>query len=286
MASVQLPRHVFGSTQLHVPKVGLGTWYLEQTETKTAIAAVRAALDLGLTHLDTAELYGSGKAESLIGQAIEGRRDEVFLVSKLIPSNASRNGTVSHCEQTLKRLRTDHLDCYLLHWPGAHPLEDTIAAFEELVAAGKTRAWGVSNFDEDELQSALAIAGPGRIACNQVLYHLEERSIEHAVAPWCEQNGVAVVGYTPYGQHRQFPPRGPGGAVLSEVAEGLGVTPRQVALAFLTRRPSFFAIPKSTNLEHLRENAGGASVSLSAQDVAAIEHAFPVGRRRRGVATL
>jgi diketogulonate reductase-like aldo/keto reductase len=283
---VQLPRHVFGSTQVQVPKIGLGTWYLEQSDTKTAIAAVRAALDLGLTHVDTAELYGSGKAETLVGQAIEGRRDEVFLVSKVIPSNASRKGTVSHCEQTLKRLRTDHLDCYLLHWPGSYPLEDTIAALEELVAAGKTRAWGVSNFDEGELQSALDMAGPGRIACNQVLYHLEERSIEHAVVPWCEQNGVAIVGYTPYGQHRQFPPRGAGGALLTEIAERHGATPRQVALAFLTRRPGFFAIPKSTNPEHLRENAAAASLSLSAQDLSAVERAYPVGRRRRGVAML
>jgi diketogulonate reductase-like aldo/keto reductase len=286
MASARLPAHVFGCTRVEVPKVGLGTWYLETSDPKTAVAAVRTALDLGLTHVDTAELYGSGQAESLVGQAIAGRRDEVFLVSKVIPSNASRKGTLEHCEQTLKRLRTDRLDCYLLHWPGSHPLQDTIAALEELVQSGKTRAWGVSNFDEDELQSALDIAGPGRIACNQVLYHLEERGIEHAVLPWCEANDVAVVGYTPYGQHRQFPPRGAGGQVLTEIAQRLGATTRQVALAFLTRRPSLFAIPKSTNPEHLRENAAGAKLELSAADLAAVERAFPVGRRRRGVAML
>jgi len=286
MASPQLPQHAFGPTQVQVPKVGLGTWYLEESDAKTAIAAVQTALDLGLTHVDTAELYGAGKAESLVGQAIEARRDQVFLVSKVIPSNASRKGTISHCEQTLKRLRTDHLDCYLLHWPGSYPLEDTIAALEELVTSGKTRAWGVSNFDETELQNALDIAGPGRIACNQVLYHLEERSIEHAVVPWCEQHGVAVVGYTPFGRQRQFPPRGAGGAALSAIAERLGATTRQVALAFLTRWPGFFAIPKSTNPEHLRENAGATALALSPPDVAAIERAFPVGRRRRGVAML
>lgn len=284
--SAELPRHVFGSTGVQVPKVGLGTWYLEQSDAKVAIAAVKTALELGLTHIDTAELYGSGEAETLVGRAIEGQRENVFLVSKVIPSNASRKGTIKHCEQTLKRLRTDHLDCYLLHWPGEHPLEDTIAALEELVSAGKTRAWGVSNFDEDELASALEIAGPGRIACNQVLYHLEERSIEHAVLPWCEDNDVAVVGYTPYGQHRQYPPRGSGGSVLTQIAEAHGATARQVALAFLTRRPSSFAIPKSTNPEHLRENAGGARLSLTSADIAAIERAFPVGRRRRGVAML
>jgi diketogulonate reductase-like aldo/keto reductase len=221
-----------------------------------------------------------------VGRAIEGRRQDVFLVSKVIPSNASRKGTIKHCEQTLKRLRTDHLDCYLLHWPGEHPLEDTIAALEELVSAGKTRAWGVSNFDEDELASALEIAGPGRIACNQVLYHLEERGIEHAVIPWCEDNDVAVVGYTPYGQHRQYPPRGAAGNVLSQIAEAHGATPRQVALAFLTRRPDSFAIPKSTNPDHLRENAGGARLLLTSADIAAIDRAFPIGRRRRGVAML
>jgi diketogulonate reductase-like aldo/keto reductase len=286
MTSPELPRHVFGPTGVRVPKVGLGTWYLEESDAKTAIAAVRAAIDLGLTHVDTAELYGSGQAESLVGQALEGRRQDVFLVSKVIPSNASRKGTVKHCEQTLQRLRTDHLDCYLLHWPGSHPLEDTIAAFEELVQAGKTRAWGVSNFDETELAEALAIAGPGRIACNQVLYHLEERGIEHAVLPWCEKNNVAVVGYTPYGQHRQYPPRGPAGATLQQIAERHGATARQVALAFLTRRPDLFAIPKSTNPEHLRENADGARLELTVAEIAAVERAFPLGKRRRGVAML
>jgi diketogulonate reductase-like aldo/keto reductase len=286
MTRPELPRQLFGPTGVQVPKVGLGTWYLEQSDDKTAIAAVQAAVELGLTHVDTAELYGSGKAESLVGKALEGRRDGVFLVSKIIPSNASRQGTIKHCEQTLKRLRTEHLDCYLIHWPGSHPLDETIEALEELVTAGKTRAWGVSNFDEGELASALEIAGPGRIACNQVLYHLEERSIEHAVLPWCEENGVAVVGYTPYGQHRKYPPQGPAGALLTQIAERLGATPRQVALAFLTRRPDLFAIPKSTNLEHLKENAGSAKIGLSAQDVAAIDRAFPVGRRRPGVPML
>jgi diketogulonate reductase-like aldo/keto reductase len=286
MTRTEIPLRSFGPTRVQVPKIGLGTWYLEQADDKTAISAVRAALELGLTHVDTAELYGSGKAESLVGQALEGRRDGVFLVSKIIPSNASRKGTIKHCEQTLKRLRTDHLDCYLIHWPGSYPLEETIASLEDLVQSGKTRAWGVSNFDENELAEALSIAGPGRIACNQVLYHLEERSIEHAVVPWCEENGVAVVGYTPFGQHRQYPPAGSAGAVLKQIGERLGATPRQVALAFLTRRSDLFAIPKSTQLAHLKENAGGAQLLLAPEDVAMIERAFPLGRRRSGVPML
>lgn len=281
-----VPLQSFGPTGVQVPKIGLGTWYLEQVDDKTAIAAVQAALELGLTHVDTAELYGTGKAESLVGQALEGRRDGVFLVSKIIPSNASRKGTIKHCEQTLKRLRTDHLDCYLIHWPGSYPLEETIEALEELVQSGKTRAWGVSNFDENELAEALAIAGPGRIACNQVLYHLEERSIEHAVLPWCEANGVALVGYTPFGQHRQYPPSGAAGAVLKQLGDRLGATPRQVALAFLTRRSDLFAIPKSTQLAHLKENADSSQLVLSPEDVASIEKAFPLGRRRSGVPML
>jgi diketogulonate reductase-like aldo/keto reductase len=279
-------RKVFGPTGVQVPRVGLGTWYLEQSDEKTAVAAVQAALELGLCHIDTAELYGSGDAETLVGRALEGRRQSAFLVSKIIPSNASRKGTLKHCEQTLKRLRTDHLDCYLLHWPGSYPLEDTIAAFEELVKAGKIRTWGVSNFDEHELEEALGIAGPGRIACNQVLYHLQERGIEHAVLPWCEQHGVAVVGYTPFGQHRQYPPQGAGGTVLQQMAKRTGATSRQLALAFLTRRAELFAIPKSTQLEHLRENAGALSLELSREDLATIDAAFPIGKRRRGVAML
>jgi diketogulonate reductase-like aldo/keto reductase len=274
------PKRRFGSTRAEVPVIGLGTWHLELTDSKAAVAAIRAALELGLTHIDTAELYGSGKAESLVGQAIEGQRDRVFLVSKIIPSNASRKGTITHCEQSLKRLGADHLDCYLLHWPGPHPLEDTLAAFEELVKSGKIRSWGVSNFDEDELQRALAIAGPGKIACNQVLYHLGERGIEHAVIPWCEANDVAVVGYTPFGHHAG----GESARVLARVAERHGATARQVTLAFLTRRESLFAIPKSTKLDHLRENAAAAHVRLSESDLAELERAFPRGKRRRGVA--
>src|SRR3712207_5602580 len=179
-----------------------------------------------------------GDAESVVGEAITGRRDEVFLVSKVLPSNASRRGAIAACERSLARLGTDRLDCYLLHWPGPHPLEDTISAFEELKAAGKILSWGVSNFDVEKLDEALGLADEGRIACNQVLYHLGERAIEHAVLPWCEAHEVAVVAYSPFGQGRFPEPDSPGGRVLSEIAAAHGATPRQVALAFLTRKPS------------------------------------------------
>ena len=208
-----------------------------------------------MTHIDTAEMYGD--AELVVAEAIAGPRDEVFLVSKVLPSNASRRGTITACERSLKRLKTDRLDCYLLHWRGSYPLEETVAAFEELVGAGKIRSWGVSNFDADDLEEMLAVAGEGRIACNQVLYHLQERAIEHAVIPWCEKHGVAVVAYSPFG-HNDFPsPRSKGGEVLQAIADAHGATPRQVALAFLTRGRRVFAIPKAVERGARRRKCGG-----------------------------
>ncbi|MBV9564428.1 MAG: aldo/keto reductase, partial [Bradyrhizobium sp.] len=184
---------IFGAGGAGVSAIGQGTWHLDRGDRRQAIAALRRGVELGMTHIDTAEMYG--EAEVVIAEAIAGLRDEVFLVSKVLPGNASRRGTVTACERSLKRLGTDRLDCYLLHWRGSYPLADTVAAFDELVRAGKIRSWGVSNFDADDLDELLAIAGEGRIACNQVLYHLRERAIEHAVIPWCERHKVAVVAY-------------------------------------------------------------------------------------------
>ena len=181
----------FGRTGQDVSVIGQGTWYLDRGDRKAAVAALRRGIERGTTHIDTAEMYGD--AELVIADAIADRRDDLFLVSKVLPSNASRRGTITACERSLKRLKTDRLDCYLLHWRGSYPLEDTVAAFEELVEAGKIKSWGVSNFDAVDLDEMLAVAGQGRIACNQVLYHLKERAIEHAVIPWCERHGVAVV---------------------------------------------------------------------------------------------
>jgi diketogulonate reductase-like aldo/keto reductase len=265
----------FGLDPAEVAIVGQGTWYLERHDRGAAIAAIQAGLDAGMNHIDTAELYGSGLAEQIVGEAIAGRRDQVFLVSKVLPSNASRPGTVRACERSLARLRTDHLDCYLLHWPGDHPLADTIEAFGELKRAGKIRSWGVSNFDVGDLEEALAIAGPGQIACNQVLYHLEERAIEQRVLPWCEANGVAVVGYSPFG-HDRFPAaQSAGGRVLAEIARDRGCTARQVALAFLTRRWPLFTIPKAVDPAHVADNAGAGDLQLAADEVRRIDQAFP-----------
>ena len=276
---------MFGPTGVAVAVIGQGTWYIEQARRADAVAALRAGLDAGMTHVDTAELYGSGKAEEIGAEAIAGRRDEIFLVSKVMPQNASRAGTVAACDASLKRLRTDRLDCYLLHWRGRHPLEETVAALEALQAAGKIRSWGVSNFDEDDLQEAEDIAGPGRMACNQVLYHLQERGIEHAVLPWCEAHGVAVVGYSPFG-HDSFPrPDSSGGRILAAVAEAHGATPRQVALAFLVRLPALLTIPKAARLDHARDNAAAGGLHLTDAEIAKIEAAFPLGGPR-GLAML
>jgi diketogulonate reductase-like aldo/keto reductase len=274
-------RRVFGPTPCDVPVIGQGTWQLEEADRASAIAALRRGLDLGARHVDTAELYGDGSVEELIAEAIRGRRDEVFLVSKVLPENASRKGTVAACERSLARLGTDRLDCYLLHWRGEHPLAGTIAAFEQLRQEGKILSWGVSNFDEADLEEALSLAGPGRLACNQVLYHLRERAIEHAVIPWCERNGVAVVGYSPFGSGSFPGPRSKGGRVLQEIANVHDATPRQVALRFLVRRPSLFTIPKASSPEHAAENAGAGDLRLTESELARIDRAFPRGPRPR-----
>lgn len=245
---------------------------MERDDRAQAIASLRRGLELGLTHVDTAEMYGSGTVEELVAEAIEGRRDQIYLVSKVLPRNASRTGTVRACERSLARLKTDRLDLYLLHWPGPHPLEETIAAFEQLQAAGKIRAYGISNFDAAGLERAIAIAGEGRIACDQVPYHLDDRECEAELLPLCERRGVALVGYSPFGSG-QFPSDARAG-VLDEIARAHRATARQVTLAFLTRRPSLFAIPKASRAAHVEDNAGAADLALTAAEVARIDAAF------------
>jgi diketogulonate reductase-like aldo/keto reductase len=270
-----IERRPFGFASREVSVIGQGTWYIDDAHRPTAIAALRRGLDLGMTHIDTAEMYGD--AEVVVGEAIAGRRDEVFLVSKVVPSNASRAGTVVTCERSLTRLRTDRVDCYLLHWRGPHPLKETFAAFEHLREQGKILSWGVSNFDVSDLEDAWKAGGQGLIACNQVLYNLEERAIEHAVLPWCEAHGVATVAYSPFG-HGSFPDaRSPGGRVLEEIAANHRATARQVALRFIVRHRSLLAIPKASTPLHTTENAGAGSLRLTEDELNRIDLAFPVG---------
>lgn len=269
----------FGSASASVPVLGQGTWMMERDDRASALAALRRGIELGLTHLDTAEMYGSGKVEALLGEAIRGLRDRVFLVSKVLPSNASYAGTLQACERSLKALQVDALDCYLLHWPGSHPLEETIRAFQKLEQDGKIRSYGVSNFDVKGLEKAVRIAGKGRIACNQVLYHLSERTVEPALLPCCEKNGVALVAYSPIGAQSFRSSK-----ALDEIAASRGAAPRQIALAFLIRRKGVFAIPKSSVLRHVEENAAAAEIVLNEDEVRRIDASFPVGPWR-GLAT-
>jgi diketogulonate reductase-like aldo/keto reductase len=274
----------FGATGIPVPVIGQGTWRMDESGRAAAVAALRAGIDAGMTHIDTAEMYDD--AEAIVAEAIAGLREEVFLVSKVVPGNATRRGVVRACEASLRRLNTDRLDCYLLHWPGHHPLAETIAGFEDLRRDGKILAWGLSNFDVDDLDAALRIAGPYRIACNQVIYHLGERAIEHAVLPWCARNGVALVGYSPFGSGDFPDPASPGGRVLADIAQAHGTSPYGVALAFLTRLDNTFTIPKTARASRAVENASAAGIRLDAAEIALIDAHFPRGPRPRALPML
>jgi diketogulonate reductase-like aldo/keto reductase len=264
----------FGPTGIDVPVIGQGTFGIGEREGPAAAeGALRAGLDLGLVHVDTAEIYGDGRVEEIVGRAIAGRRDEVFLASKVWPTNASRLGTLRSCEASLRRLRTDHLDLYLLHRPGPSPMAETFAAFESLIEAGKIRAWGVSNFGPRDLLRAVATAGPGNIACNQVSYHLDARWAEGRLSALCATNGIALVAYSPLGGGTLPDPASPRGRVLAAVAAEAGISPAAAALAFLTRRPHVFAIPRSSREHHLRENASGGFM-LSPSQVERLDRAF------------
>lgn len=266
-------RRPFGPTGVDVSVIGQGTWQLK--DKRAAGEALRVGLELGMTHIDTAELYRG--SEEVIAPVIAGRRDEVFLVSKVLPRNASYRGTLAACEASLERLETDRLDVYLQHWnDGEHPISETMRAMAELVDRGKVRWVGVSNFDVDELEEAKSALGKRKLACDQVLYHLGARGIESDILPWCRKNKVALVGYSPFGSTNGFPsPRSKGGKVLEEVARRLGKTRRQVALAFLTRDPIAFTIPKAEKVEHVRDNAEGA-FALPQDAIDAIDEAFPM----------
>ncbi len=267
----------FGPLDVDVPVVGLGTWQMENGDREEAILSIRRAVDRGMSHIDTAEIYGSGAVEEIVGEALAGYRAEVFLASKVHPDHATYAGTLLACEKSLRRLRTDRLDLYLLHWRGRLPLEETFRAFEALKKDGKIRAWGVSNFDVNDLERAIEIVGEGAIACNQVLYHLQERDAEHVLQLFCERHRIALVAYSPLGSG-DFPVPGSfGGDVLAGIAQAHGVSPHAVALRFLARRPSTFVIPKAATLGHVDALARAGDLVLSAQELATIDDAFPLG---------
>jgi diketogulonate reductase-like aldo/keto reductase len=271
-----------GATDLKVPVVGQGTWNMERKPAKS-IEALRCGIELGLTHIDTAAIYGSGAVEKLVGRALHRLRERVVLVSKVHPDDASRDGVVKACEKSLRRLKTEYLDVYLLHWLSDHPVADTVAGFEALVLSGKIRHWGVSNLDEIKLAEFIDIAGPMKICCNQVMHHLGERSIEHAVVPFCHARQIAVVGYSPFGSGNFPPDAKSGNDVLADIALTLDATPRQVALAFLVHKSGGFTIPKASSRTHVEENAKAAALVLPADALARLDEEFPLGPRVEGV---
>jgi diketogulonate reductase-like aldo/keto reductase len=245
------------------------------------VEALQAGLDLGLTLVDTAEMYAEGGAEEIVGEAIMGRRENVFLVSKVYPWNASLEGTIAACERSLERLRTDRLDLYLLHWRGEHPLAETVAAFEELRHQGKIGAWGVSNFDLDDMQELMDVPGGENCAVNQVLYNLSRRGVEYDLLPWCQERGIAVMAYSPIEQGRLIRSE-----VLARIAKAYQATPAQVALAFLLERDGVIAIPKSANINRVAENREAAQLELTDEDLQALDAAFPPPAKKMPLAML
>lgn len=255
-----------------VPVLGQGTWFMgeDRRQFQKEADALRLGLDLGMTLIDTAEMYANGGAEEVVAEAIDGRRDEVFLVSKVLPSNASHTGTLLACERSLKRLKCETIDLYLLHWRGGHPLAQTVAAFEDLIRAGKIRYWGVSNFDTDDLEELEAIDGGNAVATNQVLYNLTRRGLEYGLLPWCQSRNIPVMAYSPIEQGRllQHP-------VVADVAARHEATPAQVALAWVLDHESMIAIPRAGTPQHVRENRAALDLRLTAVDIAELDDAFP-----------
>lgn len=275
MTTASIPTVTLPSGE-RVPALGQGTWNMaDRPDLRAAeIRALQLGLDLGMTLIDTAEMYADGAAETLTGEAIKGRRDEVFLVSKVLPGNASRRGTVQACERSLKRLGTDRIDLYLLHWRGSHPLADTVAAFEELQAAGKIRHWGVSNLDTRDMQELHRLPRGKACATNQVLYNLTRRGIEYDLLPASQKQGMPVMAYSPIEQGRLLKNK-----ALVEIATRHKATTAQVALAWLLRQPGVIAIPKATAEQHVRDNRAALDVTLTAGDLAALDQAFPPPRK-------
>jgi diketogulonate reductase-like aldo/keto reductase len=277
MSRVVLP----GGTR--VPALGIGTWMMGERPAarKEETESVRLGIELGLTLVDTAEMYGEGACETFLGDALAGLRDKVFLVSKVYPHNASRAGVVAACERSLKRLKTDHLDLYLLHWRGGVPLAETIIGFEHLKSQGKIRHWGVSNFDTDDMNELYETPGGEGCAVNQVLYNLTRRGPEYDLLPWLEEQEIPLMAYSPIEQGRIKT-----SGVLADIAAKHGAKPFQVALAWVLRSPNNIVIPKASRPEHMRENAGARDIKLDNDDLAALDAAFPPSSRKRSLEML
>ncbi|MDQ1186407.1 aldo/keto reductase [Agrobacterium larrymoorei] len=266
-----------------IPALGIGTWNMGESKAEEAqeVASIRKAVELGMTVVDTAEMYADGRSEAVVGKAIAGLRDDVFLVSKVYPFNASATGTIEACERSLKRLGVDHLDLYLLHWRGSHPLEETVAAFEKLKQAGKIRDWGVSNFDTDDMEELFDVESGRNCAVNQVLYNLSRRGVEYDLLPWCQGKGVPLMAYSPIEQGRIL-----NNHELIRIAKAYQATPAQVALAFLLERDGVIAIPKSARPERVEENRGATDLDISDEDWAALDAAFPPPTKKMSLAML
>jgi len=271
----QLTHRKLGPTEMSWTTVGLGTWNMER-DPKASVKALLAGLDEGANNIDTAEMYGDGRVEEIVGEALRGRRDQVYVVSKVLPSNSTYQLTLDACRRSLRRLKTDYLDLYLLHWRNKRvPLGETFRAFEDLKKSGEIRHWGVSNFNVADMEEAADVAGKERIACNQVLYHLEERAIEDRLIPWCRRHGIAVVAYSPFGQKAL-----PENPVLDDLAHKHNASPSQIMLSFLTRDPDVFAIPKSSDVSRTRSNVRSMKVRLSEDDYRRLSEVFPMKSRR------
>jgi diketogulonate reductase-like aldo/keto reductase len=261
-----------------VPALGLGTWYLGEDPQRRPdeIATLRLGLDLGMTLIDTAEMYGEGAAEELVGEAINGRRDQVFLVTKVLPQHATARGTIAACEGSLRRLKTDRIDLYLLHWRGSVPLEETLGAFSTLVKTGKTRYWGVSNFDMDDMEELFSLAGGDAVATDQVLYNLTRRGIEWDLLPWCQQRGIPVMAYSPIEQGRLL-----SHPELQRIADRHNALPAQIALAWVLQKTGIIAIPRTGSPTHVRDNRAALDIRLTDQDLAQLDRAFPPPTAKR-----
>ncbi|WP_196209724.1 aldo/keto reductase [Citrobacter sp. Res13-Sevr-PEB04-36] len=270
-------KQVMFTGQVALPAIGQGTWYMgENAHCRGAeVAALRAGLDLGLRLIDTAEMYADGAAEEIVGEALLGRRDDAFLVSKVYPWNAGGRKAIAACEASLRRLKTDYLDLYLLHWTGNFSFAETVEAMQTLIAQGKIRRWGVSNLDYADMQALWQVAGGQQCATNQVLYHLASRGIEFDLLPWCQQQQLPVMAYSPLAQAGRLRSDLLTNGVVNEIAHAHNASAAQILLAWVIRQPGVIAIPKAANVTHVEQNAAALDITLSASELARLDKAYP-----------